>query len=110
MMSPSTQPYRAQMANTVADVALLLSVIAGADGLDPRQIQVTPQDYLGVIACGIGQLRIGGAAREGFGHAKGGLGESDPEVDRKVRAAAKLFEKLRSRCDGCIDFPCIATA
>ena len=81
------------MANTVADVALLLSVIAGADGLDPRQIQVTPQDYLGAIAGGIGQLRIG-VLREGFGHAKGGLGASDPEVDRKVRAAAKLFEKL----------------
>jgi amidase len=82
------------MANTAADVALMLSVIAGPDGLDPRQIDIVPQDYLGALDRDTSKLKIG-LVREGFGHLKNGiLGASHPEVDRKVRAAACKLGKL----------------
>jgi amidase len=70
------------MANTVADVALLLSVIAGVDGMDPRQIGTRTQDYLGELEGGIDGMRIA-VVREGFGRP-----ESEEVVDTKVRAAA----------------------
>lgn len=82
------------MANTVADIALLLSVIAGADGLDPRQINITTQDCLRALDRDVSTLKIG-LLREGFGHKKNGiLGASHPEVDRKVIAAAKRLGSL----------------
>ena len=47
--------------------ALLLDVIAGDDGLDPRQRMLPPRaDYLGAIRDGISGLRIG-ILREAFG-------------------------------------------
>ena len=82
------------MANTVADVALMLSVIAGPDGLDARQIDIVMQDYLAALNRDVSRLKIG-ILREGFGHAKKGiLGASHPEVDRKVLAAATKLTKL----------------
>jgi amidase len=82
------------MANHVADVALLLSVVAGPDGLDSRQINITTQDYVAALERDVSKLKIG-IVREGFGHPKRGiLGASDPEVDRKVLAAAKKFNTL----------------
>lgn len=67
---------------TVGDAALMLSVMAGADGLDPRQPNdLTPQDYLGAIGQSAEGLRIG-VVTEGFG-----LENSDPSVDDAVRAA-----------------------
>ena len=77
------------MGRTVEEVALLLSVIAGPDGLDPRQLNVAPADYLGGLDDGATGLRIG-VMREGFGHGpEAALGQSDPLVDAKVRAAAE---------------------
>ncbi|WP_281689884.1 amidase [Pseudonocardia thermophila] len=67
---------------TVADAALMLSVIAGRDGLDPRQPDVVEvQDYVGALAEPVSGLRIG-VLQEGFGHPN-----SEPEVDDTVRAA-----------------------
>ena len=71
------------MARTVADTALMLSVIAGPDGHDPRQPRdLVPQDYLALIGQGAEGLRVG-VLTEGFGHPN-----SAPEVDDAVRAAA----------------------
>lgn len=71
---------------TVADAALMLSVIAGADGLDPRQPEgITPSDYLSGLADGVQGLRIGVVA-EGFGH-----DASQLEVDAVVQDAARRF-------------------
>ncbi|WP_055476542.1 amidase [Gordonia sp. HS-NH1] len=71
---------------TVADAALVLSVIAGRDGLDPRQPDaITPADYLSGIADGVRGLRIGVVA-EGFGH-----DASQLEVDATVQDAALRF-------------------
>jgi amidase len=69
------------MGKTVADVALLLSVIAGPDGLDPRQVNVDVHDYVAAARETGGGLRIG-VLREGFGRP-----ESEAETDRVVRAA-----------------------
>src|SRR5262249_3683536 len=68
---------------TVGDAALMLSVIAGPDGHDPRQHRdVVPQDYLGALHADTAGLRVGVVA-EGFGVE----GLSEPGVDDAVRAA-----------------------
>jgi amidase len=77
------------MARNVADVAALLAVIAGRDGLDPRQVDVRVEDYLGAVRnADVTGLRIG-LVKEGFGRA-----ESEEVVDAKVRKAAKQFAGL----------------
>ncbi|MEJ2887677.1 amidase [Actinomycetospora aeridis] len=71
---------------TVGDAALMLSVIAGLDGHDPRQpADLRPDDYVGALAQGARGLRVG-VLREGFG-----LAESEPEVDDTVRAATRAL-------------------
>ena len=86
----TTLDHLGPMARTTRDVALMLSVIAGADGLDPRQqAGLVPQDYLGVLSGEVAGMRIA-LVREGFGIA--GLSEAD--VDRTVREAVAQFEKL----------------
>ncbi len=72
---------------TVADAALMLQVMAGADGFDPRQPpDVQAQDYVGALGEPAAGLRIG-VVTEGFG-----TPASDPGVDETVRAAV---ERLR---------------
>jgi amidase len=83
------------MAATTRDVALLLSVLAGPDGLDPRQhagLQAT--DYLGALTGDIAGLRLA-VVREGFGIA--GLSEAD--VDEAVREAARAFGRLGAKVE-----------
>ncbi|HSU06409.1 MAG TPA: amidase [Acetobacteraceae bacterium] len=70
------------MANSVADIALLLSVTAGPDGLDPRQIGVRTGDYMEAAGHDARGLKIA-LVKEGFGRP-----ESDKAVDRAVRDAA----------------------
>jgi len=83
-----TLDHTGPMTATVADNALLLEVIAGADGLDPRQYTPRTAPYTRSLEQGATGLRIG-VVREGFGHPN-----SEKEVDAKVRAAAELFAKL----------------
>src|SRR3954447_8952148 len=71
------------MTANVADNALLLEVIAGKDGLDPRQHNAVLASYTSALGLGAKGLRIG-VLKEGFGHAN-----SEPGVDAKVRAAAE---------------------
>lgn len=71
------------MTRTVRDNALLLSVLAGHDPLDPRQHPgIRADDYLGGIGGGVRGLRIG-LLLQGFGWPG-----SEPEVDDLVRAGA----------------------
>jgi len=64
-------------------------VIAGPDGLDPRQDAVSrPVDYLAALGLGAQGLRIG-VLREGFGHPEANAG-----VEAKVRASAALLTRL----------------
>jgi amidase len=83
-----TLDHTGPMTATVADNALLLEVIAGADGLDPRQYAPPTALYTEALGQGINGLRIG-VIKEGFGHPN-----SDKQVDEKVRAGAALFQKL----------------
>ncbi|MEJ3654590.1 amidase [Actinomycetes bacterium KLBMP 9759] len=71
---------------TVADAALMLNVMAGPDGLDPRQPRdLVPDDYVAALGAGASGLRIG-VVTEGFGHAN-----SDQGVGDAVRAAVETL-------------------
>jgi amidase len=73
---------------TVADAALVLNVIAGPDGLDPRQPRdLVPDDYVAALARGAEGLRVG-VVTEGFGHPN-----SEQAVDDTVRAAAETLRR-----------------
>ncbi len=81
------------MGMTVPDVAGMLQVMAGVDGLDPRQIDIPePEDYIAATARDIRGMRVG-LVLEGFGRP----GLSDPRVDDTVRSAAEAFERLGAR-------------
>jgi amidase len=73
---------------TVANNALLLEVIAGPDGLDPRQYDVRVDKYTAALGRGVAGMRIA-VVTEGFGHPS-----SEPDVDQKVRKAAERLRGL----------------
>ena len=89
----NTIDHAGPMTQNVMDNALMLEVIAGADGLDPRQYDVQTDRYTAAVNRGVSGLRIG-VVREGFGHA-----QSEPDVDAKVRAGAELYRKLGATVD-----------
>lgn len=72
--------------NSVDDVALLLSVIAGRDPLDPRTTIARTGDYRGALGQGVKGLRLG-VLKEGFGH-----DVADPATSAKVRAAIAVLK------------------
>ncbi len=79
----NTLDHLGPITRTVRDAALLLGVLAGRDGLDPRQrFDPPPGDYLDGLDAGVAGLRIG-VVGEGFGIP----GLSQPGVDEAVRAA-----------------------
>ncbi|MDA0229635.1 MAG: amidase [Proteobacteria bacterium] len=80
------------MTKDVADTALMLSVLAGADDtcIDPRQpTTVETQDYMAALGGGAKGLKVA-VVEEGFGHE----GVSTREVDIAVREAAKRLAAL----------------
>ncbi len=77
--------------SSVADNALLLEVIAGADGLDGRQHAPRTEPYSAALGQAVGGLRIG-VLGEGFDHET-----SEPDVDAVVRAAAERLAKLGAK-------------
>jgi amidase len=85
----TTIDYCGPMGARVEDVARLLSVIAGPDGLDARQNKAVPipsgVNYLDALSSSRRPARIG-VVREGFGRP-----ESEAETDRIVREALKRF-------------------
>ncbi|MET3434910.1 amidase [Herbaspirillum seropedicae] len=72
----------------VRDNALMLEVIAGADGLDPRQYAPEVQPYTAALDRGVRGLKIG-ILTEGFA-----LGNMDKRVADKVQEAIAQLEKL----------------
>src|SRR5881275_1424457 len=60
-----TLDHTGPIASTTADVALLLEVIAGEDGLDPRQYGVKPEAYTSVLRNDTKGIQIG-IVSEGF--------------------------------------------
>lgn len=84
----STIDHTGPMTNNVADNALFLEVLAGADGLDPRQYSPKTDAYTEALGKGVQGMKIA-VVREGFGHEN-----SEADVDAKVRAAAQKLESL----------------
>ena len=79
----NTLDHLGPITRTVRDAAVLLGVLAGPDGLDPRQRRTPPPaDYLAGLDAGVAGLRIA-VVTEGFGIP----GRSQPGVDEAVRAA-----------------------
>ncbi|GFG74481.1 amidase [Mycobacterium botniense] len=69
---------------TVADAALMLTVLAGSDGLDPRQPDaLSAIDYQAALTADVTGLRVG-LLSEGFS-------QTASQVDELVRAAAQRF-------------------
>jgi len=83
-----TLDHTGPMSGTVEDNALLLEVLAGPDGLDPRQYGGQSQSYREVLGRGVGRLRIA-VVEEGFGHP-----QSMAASDALVREAAERFKGL----------------
>lgn len=83
-----TIDHAGPITGNVRDNALLLEVIAGEDGLDPRQYCPKVDRYTQAVGMGVSGMRIG-IVREGFGRP-----ESETDVDAKVRAAAEKFRAL----------------
>ncbi len=77
------------MANNVRDCAVMLDVIAGADGLDSRQKNPPAVSCVATLDQGVAGLKIG-LLREGFAIP----GMSEPQVDALVKAAVAQLESL----------------
>lgn len=89
-----TYDHLGPMAKDVARVALLLEVLAGRDGLDPRQID-TPSElppYTGDLRNG-SPAPVVGVVSEGFGWP----GVSEVEVDAAVRASLEVVAACGAR-------------
>ena len=74
--------------SNVSDNALMLDVLAGADGLDPRQYNPQISAYSNHVNDGVHNLRIG-ILKEGFGRP-----ESQSVVDSAVQRAANHYTTL----------------
>jgi amidase len=79
------------MTATVADNALMLEVIAGDDGYDPRIRAPKLHAYSQMLGGGVKGMKIG-VLREGFQQAN-----AEATVSEKVRAGAKHFADLGAR-------------
>ena len=76
------------MTATVEDNALLLEVLAGDDGYDPRIKAPKVDEYTKALGQGVKGLKIG-VLKEGFEQAG-----AEPAVNESVREAAKRFKDL----------------
>ena len=84
-----TIDHTGPMTATVEDNALLLEVLAGPDGLDPRQYHAGPPvNYRDGLGAGVKGMRIA-IVKEGFG-----LPQSMEASDAVVKAAAERFRGL----------------
>jgi amidase len=84
-----TLDHTGPMARSARDCAFLLEVIAGLDGLDPRQpTELKTEEYTRLLSGDARGLQVG-IVREGFSWP----GLSEPDVDAMVRDAAGRFAK-----------------
>jgi len=81
------------MTASVADNALLLEVLAGDDGYDPRIKAPKVQDYTKALGVGVKGLKIA-IVKEGFEQAGG-----EAEVNESVKEAAKRLRSLGATVD-----------
>ncbi|ANQ23780.1 amidase [Vibrio natriegens] len=88
MAIEATIDHAGPITQSVKDNALMLEVIAGADGLDPRQYAPKTDEYTNALDKGVKGLKIG-VLTEGFA-----LPNMDERVAEKVRKAIAKFEEL----------------
>jgi amidase len=81
------------MTASVADNALLLEVLAGDDGYDPRSKGAGPQAYSQMLDGGIKGMRVG-IVQEGFQQPN-----AEPAVNDKVRSVAGRLTDLGARLE-----------
>src|SRR5712671_801995 len=89
----NTLDHTGPMTATVADNAMLLEVLAGPDGLDPRQVNVKTAAYTNALTGDVKGMKIA-VVKEGFGHPN-----SEAEVDKLVRKGAAVFRQLGAQVD-----------
>jgi amidase len=89
----NTIDHTGPMTQNVIDNALMLEVIAGADGLDPRQYDVKIDRYTAAVGRGVSGLRIG-VIKEGYEQPG-----AEADVNDKVRAAAETLRGLGATVD-----------
>jgi aspartyl-tRNA(Asn)/glutamyl-tRNA(Gln) amidotransferase subunit A len=75
------------MTRTVADAALMLSVMAGPDDWDRTSLEAPPADYVGLLQRGVKGRRVA------FSPDLGGL-RVEPDVAAAVRQAARVFQDV----------------
>ena len=81
------------MTANVSDNALLLEVLSGSDGLDPRQKDIKLEQYTKALGKPVEGLKIG-LIKEGFKQVN-----SEEDVNEKVYFAAKKLEQLGIQVD-----------
>ncbi|KPX23603.1 Amidase family protein [Pseudomonas amygdali pv. dendropanacis] len=89
----ATVDHAGPITSNVHDNALMLEVIAGADGLDPRQYAPEVDIYTEALGRGVQGLKIG-MLSQGFQ-----LANQDPRVADKVREAIARLESLGAVID-----------
>ncbi|MVA36305.1 amidase [Agrobacterium vitis] len=91
----ATLDHVGPMTTTVSDNALLLSVVAGEDGLDPRQYAPRVDDYVGALGDGVEGLRIG-LLIEGFDLSgmQRGVADSVRAGAARLAAAGAIIEDV----------------
>lgn len=84
----ATIDHLGPITNSVEDNALFLEVLAGPDGLDPRQYDVKTAKYSDALGLGVKGLKVG-LLKEGFG-----LESSEADVDTSVMDMGKKLKDL----------------
>jgi aspartyl-tRNA(Asn)/glutamyl-tRNA(Gln) amidotransferase subunit A len=88
-----TLAHAGPLTRTVADAALMLTVIAAPDARDPYAWLTPPPDFRDGLDAGVRGLRIAYSPRLGYAP------RVHPEVETAVAAAAKAFEALGATVD-----------
>ena len=89
----ATIDHTGPITKNVRDSALMLEVLAGPDGLDPRQYAPKVTSYTAALDKGVAGLKIG-ILTEAFG-----VPGTQPGVVEKVRAGAERFAKMGAKVD-----------
>ncbi|HUN50603.1 MAG TPA: amidase [Candidatus Sulfotelmatobacter sp.] len=84
----ATLDHTGPITANVSDNALFLEVLAGPDGLDPRQTGMKTQAYTKALTGEVKDLKIG-VLKEGFGQVGG-----EADVDTLVKKGAEKLKKL----------------
>ncbi|MGH7098217.1 MAG: amidase [Stellaceae bacterium] len=90
--SMSSLSHAGPLARTVADAALMLTVLAGPDPRDPTGLPPDERDYRDGLDGGVSGWRVGFSPDLGLAHV-------DPEIAAAVAAAARQFEALGARVE-----------